>query len=260
MKLNGWLPALLFATIILIMGYIYFSKKQTAAKKKTLLSLMGAPGTGKGTLAAKSIKNPKISSLSTGNLLRKEIDLKTDLGKEAEQYMSQGKLVPDELIISMVDKWLTNNLTSVEILLLDGFPRTARQADMFLNLLRNKYKNASLRVVELVLSDEAIIERLSDRLICEKCQAPYSRKLFKADDKWICEICGGQLKQRSDDKEDVIRNRLKVYDENLKPLIDIYKKGGITINRIDIEGKTPEQVFEQFKDVLKVKDKPEKKS
>jgi len=254
MKLNGWLPALLLASIVLIAGYFYFSKKQSAAQPKTILSFMGAPGSGKGTLAEKCIKDLKYKSLSTGNLLREAVAQETELGKKADIYMKEGKLVPDELVTSIVEEWLNKNLPHIRTLILDGFPRTAHQAELFLDLLRTKFNNISFRVVDLVISDETIVKRLADRLVCEKCQAPYSQQLLKDPQKLICEICGGKLIQRKDDKEEVVRNRLKVYAEHAKPLLDVYEASGIKIDQINAEGKTPQQVFDEFKERLK--DKP----
>lgn len=251
MKLNGWLPALLLTAIILFIGYVYFSPKKAILQPKAIFAFIGAPGSGKGTLAEKCIKELNYTSFSTGNLLREAVAQETELGKEAQSYMKEGKLVPDELVTSLVEDWLTQNLHKIDTLILNGFPRTAHQAELFLDLLRRKFKNASLRVVELLISDESIVKRLADRLVCEKCQAPYSRKLLKDPTKLTCEICGGKLIQREDDKEEVVRQRLKLYKVHAGPLLDTYKAAGIQIDQINVEDKTPQQVFDEFKDLLK---------
>jgi len=259
MKLNGWLPALLLGTVLLIFSYFYFSNKKIDSQPKTIIGFMGAPGSGKGTLSEKCIKELKYNALSTGNLLRKAIAEKTGLGKDAQKYIKDGKLVPDNLVISIVQDWLSKNLGNIETLILDGFPRTANQAELFLKLLKSKFKNVSFKVVDLEISDESIINRLSDRLICEKCQAPYSRKLL-APGTLICEICGGKLIQRADDKEDIIRNRLKEYHEHAMPLLNVYKSSDITIDQINVENKKPQEVFEEFKKTLSTKHKSSAKA
>lgn len=205
----------------------------------------------------KCIKEFSFKTLSTGNLLREAVAKGQDLGKQAQYYMKEGKLVPDELVTSIVQDWLNNNLIKIDTLILDGYPRTARQAELFLNLLRKKFDNVSLHVVDLIISDNTIVKRLADRLVCEKCQAPYSRKLLKDPTNLICETCGGKLIQREDDKEKVVRNRLKIYAQHATPLLDAYKSAGIQIDQIDVEGKTPQQVFEEFKVMLEEKPTPE---
>lgn len=235
-------------TLTILGSYFYLSQKQTAPHTKIIFTLMGAPGSGKGTLAEQCVKTLGFTTLSTGNLLREAVAHKDALGKQAESYMQKGKLVPDDLVTSIVANWLSKNLSDIDTLILDGYPRTVQQAQLFIELLKNKFPNASLRVVELTVSDDTIVHRLANRLICEKCQTPYSRKLLKDPEKLICESCGGTLIQREDDKEEVVRKRLKVYTEHANPLRNFYQTMGTQIDQLNTENG---HMLEDFKKLLK---------
>jgi len=248
MKLDKILLTIL-AFLAIIGGYLYYSQKRPHIK--TIFTFIGAPGSGKGTLAEQCVKKLGFTTLSPGNLLREAVARGDELGKQIQVYMKEGKLVSDELVTSIVANWLSKNIPNIDILILDGFPRTVRQAELFLELLRTKFTNASLRVIELIIPDEVIIKRLADRLVCEKCQAPYSRKLLKDPTILICESCGGKLIQREDDKEEIVCGRLKIYAEHAKPLLDIYRAVGLAIDQLNVEGKSPQQVFHDFKKLLK---------
>ena len=245
MKINGLHPYVLLAALVALGGYYYYAKKQ-AVPQKTIYTFMGAPGTGKGTLADKAIQNLDVTSLSTGNLLREAVAKGDEFGKKVESYMKQGALVPDEIITSIVEKWLDTNLATIDNLILDGYPRTAKQAHMLIEMLNKKFPNVSLRVIEITVPDEVIIKRLADRLVCEKCQTPYARRRLKDPKRLICDNCGGNLILREDDKPETVRERLKVYAQTANPMRDVYKQTGITINTITGEDKNPEQLFEAF--------------
>ncbi|TET05867.1 nucleoside monophosphate kinase [Candidatus Dependentiae bacterium] len=235
------------ATLTILGSYFYLSQKQTDPHTKTIFILMGAPGSGKGTLAEQCVKTLGFTTLSTGNLLREAVTRKDDLGKQAESYMKKGELVPDDLVTSIVANWLSKNLSDIDTLILDGYPRTVQQAQLFIELLKNRFPNVSLHVVELTASDDVIVHRLANRLICEKCQTLYSRKLLKDPEKLICESCGSKLIQREDDKEKVVRKRLKVYAEHAHPLRNFYQTMGIQIDQLNTED---EQILEGFKKLL----------
>lgn len=240
------ISTLLFIALSLI---INFSNVQT----KTMISFMGAPGAGKGTLAGKCITELKYTSLSVGNLLREEIAKGTALGKKAE-CIKTGKLASDELVVELVKSWLISNLAKTETIILDGFPRTAHQAELFLNLLHTKFNDVSLRVIDLKVSDQTVIQRISNRLVCEKCQEPTSQASLKDATKLVCAMCEGKLIKREDDKEKVVRDRLKVYVEHAELLRNVHKRTNVRIDCIDIENKTPQQVFEAFKELLGIVD------
>lgn len=212
---------------------------------------MGSPGSGKGTLAGKCIKELKYTSLSVGNLLREEIAQRTPLGKKVE-CIKEGKFVSDELVMELVEAWLTKNLTKIDTLILDGFPRTARQAELFLDLLRTQFNNISFRVINLIVTDETAVHRLADRLVCEKCQEPESYQLLKNPTKLTCEMCGSNLIKRDDDKEEVVRNRLKVSAQHTKLLLDVYTKADVRTDSIDVEKKASQHIFDEFKELIAI--------
>ncbi len=224
-----------------------FSKKEGSV---TILTFLGAPGSGKGTIAEQCVKELGFATVSTGNLLREAVARGDDLGKQVEGLMKEGKLVPDELITTIVESWLSRNLKDIKTLVLDGYPRTEKQAQQFLDLLKNKFPQVSLRVVEIVISDAAIINRLADRLVCENkaCQAVYSRKTLNGTDK--CVRCGGKLIQREDDKEDVVKERLNVYAQHAVPLLNFYKAAGVRFDQLMVEGKSVSDVFAEFKKII----------
>lgn len=240
-------PVMLTVAALLIVGSAYFLFKKKTKPVKTIFTFMGAPGSGKGTLAELAIKGLGYTSLSTGNLLREAVAQSTELGKEAQGYMQEGKLVPDTLVMSIINDWFNKNLSTVNTLILDGFPRTQNQATLFIELLK-KFPDVSFRVLEITIPDEVIVERMANRLVCEKCQAPYSRKLLK--DSSVCEKCGGTLIQRQDDKPETVRERLKVYEQTVSPMRNVYKKAGLQIDTIDAVSKTPDQLFEEFKQLV----------
>ena len=251
MKLKRSLPVLLLLVILFVNSSFCFPKNQAIGKPKIIISFMGAPGAGKGTLAAKCIKELKYTSLSVGNLLREAITQGTSLGKEVE-CIKEGKLVSDELVTAIVEAWLTENFAKIDTLIFDGFPRTARQAELFFNLLHTKFNNTSFRFINFVITDEAVVRRLAGRLVCEKCQVPESRAFLKDSTKLICGVCGGNLIKREDDKAEVVRDRLKVYAEHAKSLFDVQKRADVKIDYIDVENKTPQQVFNEFKELLEI--------
>ncbi len=229
-----------------------FSKKEQPQTTKTILTFLGAPGSGKGTVAEQCVKDLGYATMSTGNLLREAVARGDELGKKAESFMKEGKLVPDELVMALVEEWLTKNMPKISTLVLDGYPRTAAQATLFIDLLKNKFPEVALRVVNIAISDDAIVARLADRLVCSSkpCQAVYSRKLLKDQNNLVCEKCGNPLIRREDDNETVVRNRLKVYADNVDPIIKVYKESGVRFDELNVEGKTVEAVFAEFKKLV----------
>jgi len=249
----GTTTLILLTALIAIGAYFYLSKKQTDGQKKMILTFMGAPGSGKGTIAEKAVTDLNFKTLSTGNLLREAVASGSDLGKKAQGYMQSGQLVPDELVMSLVENWLSKNLKNIDKLILDGYPRTANQAKLLLDLIQNKFKDVNLNVVEILIPDDIVVERLTSRLVCEKCQAPYSRKNITDIEAASCEKCDGKLIQREDDKESVIRERLQVYANNAGALRNIYKVASIPIINIHVAGKEKEAIYNEFKQLLEEK-------
>jgi adenylate kinase len=184
--------------------------------------LLGPPGCGKGTQADIVCKEYNIPHISTGDILRDNVKRKTDIGLSAKQYMDTGRLVPDEIIIGMMQDRFSEN-DCKKGFLLDGFPRTITQAEALDNLL--KKMDISLdHIINIDVPDEDIINRISKRLSCPNCGEVYNLLYKKPKKEMSCDTCGGKLHQRDDDKEEVIRNRLDVYRKQTAPLISYYKQ------------------------------------
>lgn len=187
------------------------------------LVLMGPPGAGKGTQGELLAKKLGIDTISTGVMLRTAIKEQTEIGKLAEQYINDGKLVPDDVIVSIVKERLAKP-DCEKGFILDGFPRTTAQA---VSLTESGVKID--KVLSLEVDDEVIVERLSSRRECSKCGAPYNVISNKPSKDGICDKCGGELIQRADDNPDTIMNRLKVYHTETEPIKSYYEKLGLLV-------------------------------
>lgn len=185
--------------------------------------LMGPPGAGKGTQAAELVKNLGIPQISTGDMFRAAVKEGTELGKKAAECMKSGALVPDEVTIGIVKERLSKE-DCAKGFILDGFPRTVEQADALEKILSDL--NLKLdKVLNIHVPAEDLIERAVGRRICKKCGATYHVKFNPSKGK-ECEKCGGELYQRADDNAETMKNRLSVYEESTRPLIEYYKKLG----------------------------------
>jgi len=184
------------------------------------LIFLGPPGAGKGTIAAKIKEAYGIAHISTGDILRENVKQGTPLGKLAERYMQAGDLVPDDIIVEMVENRLQEPDCS-EGFILDGFPRTLPQAEA-LDRILEKLKTKVDAVILLEVDDETIVKRLSGRRVCPKCGAIYNVSFNPPKADSLCDHCGERVIQRNDDKEEVVRQRLAVYRERTAPLIDYY--------------------------------------
>ena len=198
------------------------------------LILLGAPGSGKGTMAADLVREYQIPHISTGDIFRQNIKANTPLGQEASQYIHQGALVPDTLTIAMVADRL-EQADCQRGFLLDGFPRTVAQAEALTELLA-KRQIALNAVVELELSDESILSRLTGRRVCSLCGRTYNIDSCRPQKEGICDACGGTLYQRDDDKPETIRQRLAHYYQLTLPLSDYYEHKKLLV-RINNEGE-----------------------
>ena len=197
------------------------------------LILLGAPGAGKGTQADIIKKKLNIPTISTGNILRAAVKNGTPTGLKAKEYMDAGKLVPDEVIIGMMEKRL-QEADCKDGFLLDGFPRTIGQAEA-LDVMLAKLGIKLDAVVSLAIDDDTVVGRLTARRVCRQCGEIYNTVLKPAAKEGVCDKCGGEVIQRDDDKESVIRNRLSVFHEQTSPLIDYYGDKGLLVT-VDATG------------------------
>lgn len=193
-----------------------------------IIIMLGAQGTGKGTVAGLLNEKTGWPQISTGDIFRKNISENTELGIEANKYISKGDLVPDSITVPMVADRLNANDT-VNGAILDGFPRTVEQAEALDKILDEKGKKVDL-VINLVTPREEIIERMVNRRICsnQECKAIYNLKMHPPVKPGICDKCGRELVQRDDDKDEkAIQKRLETYEEKTQPLVDYYKEKGV---------------------------------
>ena len=193
-------------------------------KKKNLIFL-GAPGAGKGTISNVIIAKYGVAHISTGDILRGEVAKGTPAGKEAEVIMKAGKLVPDELVCSMVK----NRLAEPDCekgFILDGFPRTIPQADRLAAVLAELGKEIDYAIY-LKVEDEILLQRLTARLNCRGCDAIYNKLFMPPKTEGICDKCGSELFQRADDSLETAKNRLSVFHQQTQPLIDYYEQRGL---------------------------------
>ncbi len=189
------------------------------------LVLLGAPGAGKGTQAKKLIEKYGIPQISTGDILRKAVADGTPLGKEAKVIMDKGELVPDKIVLGLVEERV-KQADCKKGFILDGFPRNTAQAEA-LDKLLNDLQMPLDSALSVDVPKEDLMKRLTGRRTCKKCQQMYNVYYSPPKKGAICDKCGGELFQRGDDKEDTIKKRLDVYDAQTAPLIDYYSKKGI---------------------------------
>ncbi len=190
--------------------------------------MLGAQGTGKGTVAGLISEQTGLPQISTGDIFRKNISEKTELGIEAEKYISKGNLVPDPITVPMVKDRL-NWGDAKNGVILDGFPRTIEQAEELDKILENKEEKVDL-VINLVTPKEELIDRMITRRVCTNpdCKTTYNTKLHPPKVDGICDKCGSPLKQRADDSDpEAIKRRLETYEEKTRPLVEYYKNKGV---------------------------------
>jgi adenylate kinase len=190
------------------------------------LVIFGPPSAGKGTQAQKLSKQYSVPQVATGDLLRKAVADKTPLGLKIKSYLDQGKLGPDEVIVQLIKERVAKP-DCKNGFLLDGFPRTMGQAKEL-----ERMTDIDL-VLSIVVDFDALVERAVGRRTCPKCSAVYHVKFNPPMNEGVCEKCGSKLIQRDDDKEETVRNRLKIYQEQTAPLIEYYRKKG---KLVDIDG------------------------
>lgn len=193
-----------------------------------VIIMLGAQGTGKGTIAGLISEVTNWPQISTGDIFRKNISEKTKLGAEANEYISKGDLVPDEITVPMVIDRL-NQQDAKDGAILDGFPRTIEQAKKLDEILEQSGKKVDL-VINLTTPREEIIDRMLTRRVCsnQECKATYNTKLHPPKVEGICDKCGAPLKQREDDmNSEAINKRLEIYENQTSPLVEYYNQKGV---------------------------------
>lgn len=208
--------------------------------------LLGPPGAGKGTQAVVLAEQLKIPHISTGDIFRKAVKEGTPLGQKAKSYMDAGLLVPDEVVVGIVQERLEMD-DCIDGFILDGFPRTVAQADSLAEILKEKGQYIDA-VVNIVVPEDILVQRLTGRRVCRNCGATYHVHFTPPAQAGICDKCGGELYQRDDDKEDTVRKRLAEYLDKTSPLIAYYQDKGILKN---IDGaQSADAVLEEIRAVL----------
>jgi adenylate kinase len=194
------------------------------------LVLLGPPGAGKGTQAKLLEEDLKAPQVASGDLLRLAVRNKTPLGVQAKRFMDQGVLVPDELVLGLIEERLSDP-DARKGFILDGFPRTLAQAEALREMLERNQQGID-GVLALVVPDPEIIKRISGRRTCKSCGAMYHTIFDPPRNINVCNKCNGELYQRDDDAEDTVKMRLEVYDTQTRPLLDYYQDRGL-LKRID---------------------------
>ena len=207
--------------------------------------LFGAPGAGKGTQSGLMIEDLGMKQISTGDLFRAAIKNQTSLGRKAQAFMDQGQLVPDEIVIGMVEEVLQSEKKAF---ILDGFPRTVTQAEALEKLLK-KLDLSIGKAIFLEVPMTVLMGRLTGRRVCRSCGAVYHVDSKPTTLAGVCDSCGGEVYQRNDDKAEVIETRLRNYEEFTSPLKNFYKGAG---KYVEVDGnRATESVYSDIKKIIR---------
>jgi len=204
---------------------------------------MGKPGAGKGTQATRLLNYYHLTHISTGDIYREEMQKNTSIGKEAKKYISKGELVPDDMTNDIVKKVLHTHAYASGFML-DGYPRTRTQAEA-LDQMLTSLKIRLTAVINVDVDDEILLERMAGRRVCSNCGKTYHIKFHPPLTESVCDACGHELIQREDDLEESVLNRLKIYNEKTKPLLDYYQEKGLLMI---VNGKKSSNTV--FKDII----------
>lgn len=211
------------------------------------LVLLGPPGAGKGTQARMLEKRFGVPQVASGDLLRTAVRKKTALGREAKRFMDKGALVPDDLVLKLVEERLSQP-DAASGFILDGFPRTVAQAETLSAMLKTAGHRQLDKVVAIMVPDEEIVKRISGRRTCKNCGAMYHLIYDPPRNHNLCNSCNGELYQRDDDAEDTVRMRLEVYAATMRPLLEYYERAGL-LKQIDGIGR-PEEIQQRIVEAL----------
>lgn len=214
--------------------------------------MLGAPGTGKGTIGKILSKDLNLVHVSTGDIFRDQINKGTELGKKIQRYIESGALVPDDVVIETVKtRLLEQDVANGAIL--DGFPRTSAQAEALKNFLKENKPGAKRVAIELDVPDDEIIRRVVNRLICsnKSCGAIYNKETKPPKKEGICDVCGSELKRRDDDNKETVTKRLEIYHQTSEELVDFYRKNNalysIYPQELDVAVKDIKNFLEEYR-------------
>jgi len=207
------------------------------------LIMFGPPGGGKGTYSSRISERYGIPHVATGDIFRREVSEGSDLGKKIKGYLDRGELVPDEVVNEVVERRLSEE-DCRDGFILDGYPRTLPQAEALDEMAKIDL------VIVLEVSEEVIINRLSNRRICRRCGEIYNLRSMPPKREGVCDKCGGELYQREDDRPEVIRNRLEEYRERTQPLIEFYRRRNIVREIVVREEKPVDEVMRMIYSAL----------
>jgi adenylate kinase len=208
--------------------------------------IFGAPGAGKGTYSTRMQNQLGVDVIAMGDIFRESVKQNTPLGKKVKSFVEKGALVPDDVVVEVLKERLSK-VPKGKGFLLDGFPRTIEQADTLEKITKIDV------ILQLDVSDEIIVQRLTSRRLCKNCGTVYNIRFLKPKKEGICDKCGGSLYQRADDNEEVIRNRLQVYKTQTEPLIAYYQKKKIPfiVSKAKSVDQPPEPMVEAMMEGLK---------
>jgi adenylate kinase len=209
--------------------------------------LLGAPGAGKGTQAERIVAGYGVPHVSTGEMLRTAVTQGTEMGLAAQKFMEAGALVPDEVVIGVVAERLSRVDTQTGFLL-DGFPRTVEQAER-LDAMLAAGGRAVTHVILIDVPEDELVERLAGRRLCRGCGKGFHVVFDPPQREGVCDVCGAELYQRSDDNEATVRNRLEVYRTSTEPLVGYYEARGV-LRTVQGGGRMPDEVFAQVEQLL----------
>jgi adenylate kinase len=216
------------------------------------LVILGRQGAGKGTQCMRLARHYVVPHISTGDIFRASVKAGSEFGLKADEYMRAGKLVPDEIVVGVVRERLLQRDARLRGFILDGFPRTAAQAEALDEMLESEDMPLDL-TIDLEIDEEAALQRLAARRVCSTCASIYSTSRPPSID-WTCDNCGGEVVQRQDDTEEAIRKRLADYNELTTPLIAFYEKRG-ALAVVDAMG-TLNEVLDRLVSVIDARKRP----
>ena len=210
----------------------------------SLVILLGAPGAGKGTQAVRLSEALSLPHIATGDLFRENMKNETELGRSAKGFMEAGKLVPDELVVDMLFDRVAKD-DCKDGYLLDGFPRTLAQAEVLSQRVPSDW---DVRALNIEVDDESVVERAAGRLLCRTCSNIHHATFSPPENEGVCDADGGELYRRKDDDPEVVRQRIAVYHQDTRPVVDFYTQKEL-LRSVD-GGGTPDEVFQALRQCI----------